>query len=371
LIMMRPVALLGVACVALALPLPSNHDAERELFVNQINSMDGITWKAAFHPRWTGLPLGASKSLCGVKNESKADLDLRVQRGEVKVMHATGMALPDTFDSATNWPACAKVINEIRDQSNCGCCWAFGGAEAASDRMCIATNASIALPLSAEDMCFCAQSDGCDGGFLGTAWNYLKSNGLVTGGDQGAGAFDNDGLCSKFSLPHCHHHGPTGSDPYPAENTAGCPAVTTSPRCPTKCDADAKAPHNDFASDKYSFTGSVTTFANANAIAESIFTSGPVEAAFSVYSDFENYASGIYSHKSGSQVGGHAIRIVGWGTESGVSYWKVANSWNPYWGENGYFRIKRGNDECGIESQATASATGAKWGKKSEIALLE
>jgi hypothetical protein len=37
------------------------------------------------------------------------------------------------------FPKCAKVIGDIRDQSNCGCCWAFGTAEAASDRLCIAT----------------------------------------------------------------------------------------------------------------------------------------------------------------------------------------------------------------------------------------
>ena len=63
-------------------------------------------------------------------------------------------------------------------------------------------------------------------------------------------------------------------------------------------------------------------------------------------------------------MGGHAIKIVGWGTDpTGGDYWKVANSWNPYWGENGYFRIRRGTDECGIEDQVTANDAHAKWGK--------
>merc|ERR1711879_578726 len=53
-----------------------------------------------------------------------------------------------------------------------------------------------------------------------------------------------------------------------------------------------------------------------------------------------NYASGIYHHMGGMPVGGHAVKVVGWGVENGVSYWKIANSWNPYWGEKGYFRIK-------------------------------
>ena len=49
----------------------------------------------------------------------------------------------------------------------------------------------------------------------------------------------------------------------------------------------------------------------------------------------------------------HAIKIIGWGvTEDGVKYWLCANSWNERWGENGYFRILRGEDECGIDESA-------------------
>jgi len=91
---------------------------------------------------------------------------------------------------------------------------------------------------------------------------------------------------------------------------------------------------------------------------------GPVEAAFTVYADFENYVSGIYHHVSGNALGGHAIRVVGWGVENGQDYWKVANSWNPYWGEKGYFRIRRGNNEVGIENQVTANGPNDKWGPK-------
>ena len=75
-------------------------------------------------------------------------------------------------------------------RQDCGCCWAFGGAEAASDRMCIATNATLKLPLSAQDACFCAEEGGCDGGMLFTVWNYIQERGLVTGGQyQGTGPF--------------------------------------------------------------------------------------------------------------------------------------------------------------------------------------
>merc|ERR1711972_1002091 len=86
-----------------------------------------------------------------------------------------------------------------------------------------------------------------------------------------------------------------------------------------------------------------------------IMQGGPVETAFTVYSDFENYAGGVYHHVSGSAAGGHAVKIVGWGVQDGTKSWKVANSWNPYWGEQGYFRIARGANESGIENKVTGT----------------
>ena len=68
-----------------------------------------------------------------------------------------------------------------------------------------------------------------------------------------------------------------------------------------------------------------------------------------------------YTSFSTKNKGGHAIRIVGWGVDGGVDYWKIANSWNPFWGEKGYFRIVRGTDECGIEDDVVASSSGSSW----------
>ena len=62
-------------------------------------------------------------------------------------------------------------------------------------------------------------------------------------------------------------------------------------------------------------------------------TFGPVEAAFSVYEDFLAYKSGVYQQKSGSPLGGHAVKILGWGVENETPYWLVANSWKEDWGD--------------------------------------
>lgn len=259
-----------------------------------INAKEGVTWKAAAHPRFSASAPGvALKPLCGVKGNWSESLKSAVTKGEMHVFRSSSNALvPDSFDSETAFPQCGKIIGEIRDQSNCGCCWAFAGAEAASDRMCIATNASLLLPLSAQDVCFCSSFNGCGGGMIDTPWSYIKRTGAVTGGvykQDYTGQTDHgfQGMCSDFTLPHCHHHGPQGSDPYPAEGQPGCPSES-SPQCPSSCDSSASSGHSDFSSDKYSFSGQVETASGEQQIQQMIMAGGPVETAFTVYSDFEN-----------------------------------------------------------------------------------
>ena len=84
-----------------------------------------------------------------------------------------------------------------------------------------------------------------------------------------------------------------------------------------------------------------------------IMKHGPVEAAFTVYEDFMNYKSGVYQHESGKMLGGHAIKILGWGKEDGLYYWLCANSWDTTWGDNGYFKIQMG--QVGINSKMYAA----------------
>lgn len=67
-----------------------------------------------------------------------------------------------------------------------------------------------------------------------------------------------------------------------------------------------------------------------------------------------SFLLGVYQHVEGEVLGGHAIRILGWGEQNGTPYWLVANSWNRDWGDHGTFKILRGKDHCGIESGVVA-----------------
>lgn len=70
--------------------------------------------------------------------------------------------------------------------------------------------------------------------------------------------------------------------------------------------------------------------------------------------NFLNLFAGVYNYVAGEALGGHAVRILGWGVEIDSPYWLVANSWNTDWGDKGFFKILRGNNECGIEENIQA-----------------
>ena len=248
--------------------------------------------------------------------------------------------LPKEFDAAEEWPECPS-LKEIRDQSTCGSCWAFGAAEAATDRLCIASKGKHQERLSDEDLLTCCTSCGfgCNGGWSEVAWDYIKNTGLSTGGENGSTEW-----CKAYTFPKCEHHGCTG--PYP-----DCGETQPTPECVEKCQEGYPIPYEQ---DRHQFESAYSVPSDVDAIKTELMTNGPIEVAFTVYEDFMTYKSGIYQHVEGKALGGHAVKLVGWGVEDGIEYWKIANSWNETWGEDGYFRIIAGKDECGIESRGVA-----------------
>lgn len=79
-------------------------------------------------------------------------------------------------------------------------------------------------------------------------------------------------------------------------------------------------------------------------------------ASLTVYGNFMNLgADDIFSAPIGSVKGGHAVNLPGYGTKSGTKYWLIQNSWGAHsWGDQGYGKIMRGTNLCGIETDAFA-----------------
>jgi len=308
---------------------------DQHSIIEHVNSLSGVSWKAGHNHYFDGKSMDEIKRLMGALETPQ----------EKKLPEKDIVAAQDInadFDSRTAWPNC-ESIKEVRDQSNCGSCWAFGAVEAMSDRICIASGQKLQTRISAENLLSCCGfscGQGCGGGYLEAAWSFFKNTGLVTGW-----LYNTTGWCQPYSLPPCDHHTTGKYTP--------CSGDSATPKCSKNCVSSYSTPYT---SDVHKASSVYSVPNNVAKIQTEIQTNGPVEAAFTVYSDFLTYKSGVYHHTSGSALGGHAIKILGWGTENGADYWLVANSWNEDWGNNGFFKIKRGTNECGIEQSIVAGA---------------
>ena len=89
---------------------------------------------------------------------------------------------------------------------------------------------------------------------------------------------------------------------------------------------------------------------------------GPIACTVAVTEAFENYMGGIFNDTTGAKSLDHEISVVGWGVSTtGVKYWIGRNSWGTYWGESGWFRIVRGTDNLGIESNCDWAVPKTTW----------
>lgn len=97
--------------------------------------------------------------------------------------------------------------------------------------------------------------------------------------------------------------------------------------------------------------GSVNISTSEVDMQAALFENGPVSVAFEVIGGFRDYKTGVYANvtcKNGPNDVNHAVLAVGYGTEEGTDYWLVKNSWGAAWGDNGFFKIQRGVNMCGI-----------------------
>ncbi|KAL0165293.1 hypothetical protein M9458_041046, partial [Cirrhinus mrigala] len=126
-----------------------------------------------------------------------------------------------------------------------------------------------------------------------------------------------------YTIAPCEHH-VNGTRP-------PCSGEQDTPECNAACISQYTIPYKQ---DKHFGYKAYNIPSDQQQIMTEIYTNGPVEASFTVYEDFPLYKSGVYQHVTGSVLGGHAVKILGWGEENGTPYWLVANSWNSDWGDN-------------------------------------
>jgi len=209
------------------------------------------------------------------------------------------------------------VVSAVKRQGKCGSCYTFSTTGAIESHHAIQFGNWRTPELSEQQILDCGTSfdnHGCNGGLPSHAFEYIHYAG---------------GLSREFSYP------------YRAEATGDN----------SKCGFDVA---RNATSVGARTVGSFNITENdEESIREIVANVGPVAVAFQVVDDFRLYKKGIYSSdkcKQGTQDVNHAVLIVGYGQapETGKPYWIVKNSWGDDWGEDGYFRIARGKNMCGI-----------------------
>ena len=278
--------------------------------IKAINKHPNAGWTAARNPYFANYTTAQFKHILGVKPTPHSVLnDVPVKT------YPRSLMLPKEFDARSAWSQC-NTIGTILDQGHCGSCWAFGAVECLQDRFCIHFNMNISL--SVNDLVACCGfmcGDGCDGGYPIMAWRYFVRNGVVT--DECDPYFDQVG---------CKH--------------PGCEPAYPTPVCEKKC----KVQNQVWLEKKHFSVNAYRVNSDPHDIMAEVYQNGPVEVAFTVYEDFAHYKSGVYKHITGGMMGGHAVKLIGWGTtDAGEDYWLLANQWNRGWGDVSPWQIYKFN----------------------------
>jgi cathepsin X len=100
-----------------------------------------------------------------------------------------------------------------------------------------------------------------------------------------------------------------------------------------------------------------------DAMMNEIYQRGPITCAIAVTDALRNYTQGVFIDNTGRVEEDHDISVTGWGEENGVKYWIIRNSWGSYWGENGTFRVIRGINNLGVESDCSWATPTDTWTK--------
>ncbi|XP_021746603.1 vignain-like [Chenopodium quinoa] len=225
-------------------------------------------------------------------------------RPVTEFMHGKLEDVPASVD----WRA-KGAVTPVKNQGNCGSCWAFSTVAAVEGINQIKTKQLVSL--SEQELVDCDHdNEGCNGGLVEHALGYIKKAG---------------GVVAETTYP------------YAAKDETCNSAKTNTPV--VKIDGYEVVPEN-----------------NEDALTKAV-ANQPVSVAIDASgSDMQLYSEGVFSGKCGTDLD-HAVTAVGYGiTQDGTKYWIVKNSWGPGWGEKGYIRMQRGVSAkeglCGIAMDA-------------------
>jgi len=271
--------------------------ANNEDLINAHNSKPNVTYTLG-HNQYSHLSLDEWRSYVnlGLKKPENLGAPLYVlQAGDMTKMAAS----VDWVDQG--------AVTGVKDQGQCGSCWSFSSTGALEGRYKVASGSLVSL--SEQNLVDCdlitngGNDLGCKGGLMDSAFDWTIKNG---------------GLCTEDAYPY----------------TSG----TTK-----KAGTCAQSSCTKYAAPK----GFVDVTTNSDDALVTALNAGPVSVAIEAdQSSFQLYKSGVFTGACGTNLD-HGVLAVGYGTDSGLDYYKVKNSWGTSWGEKGYIRIQKGYPQEG------------------------